>query len=104
VRIAIAILLLSSFPLSFGQQPTSSASSSKQAPLELHREPSGSNVHPGSSGTPSILQQYDFGAQVRTLTEGVGPVSPESIKPEFGSQNPVRVKPAAPPQFRRISG
>jgi P-type conjugative transfer protein TrbG len=89
VRIAIAILLLSSFPLSFGQQPTSkSASSSKQAPLELHREPSGSNVHPGSSGTPSILQQYDFGAQVRTLTEGVGPVSPESIKPEFGSQNP----------------
>src|SRR5437868_3333165 len=71
VRIAIAILLLSSFPLSFGQQPTpKSASSSKQAPLELHREQSGSNVHPGSIGTPSILQQYDFGAQVRTLTEG----------------------------------
>ncbi len=89
MRIAIAIVLLNSFPLSFGQQLTpKSASSSNQAPLEVRREPSGSNVHPGSIGTPSILQQYDFGAQVRTLTEGVGPVSPESIKAEFGSQNP----------------
>ena len=38
-------------------------------PLEVHREPSGKAWSASRTALRSILPQYDFGAQIRALTE-----------------------------------
>jgi P-type conjugative transfer protein TrbG len=102
VRTVIAIALLNVFQL-VAQQPPQNPASSKKAPLEVHREPSGNNVRPDGTATPSVLQQYDFGAQVRALTEGTSVISPEGVKPEFATQSAsgeASTQPAVPKDFR----
>jgi P-type conjugative transfer protein TrbG len=90
VRKTIAILLLNVVPLSFGQQPTSpNPASAKKPPLEVHREPSGNGVRQDSLTQPLILQQYDFGAQVRALTEGAPIATPPAVKPEFAGEQSI---------------
>ena len=63
------------------QQPTTNQPSPRQ-PVEVKRQPPGAKHE---AAAPSLLQQYDFGAQVKALQDGVPFTLPEEIEPQFVS-------------------
>ena len=65
------------------QQPTTNQPSPRQ-PVEVKRQPPGAKHEP-TAAAPSLLQQYDFGAQVKALQDGVPFTLPEEIESQFVS-------------------
>jgi P-type conjugative transfer protein TrbG len=84
VRTPIAVIPLIVAQLSFGQQslPPHEGPTNKP-PLEVRREPSGKAGRQPSGPPALILPQYDFGAQLRALTEDGDVGAAGSAKPEF---------------------
>ena len=69
------ILLFGFTVASFGQQPPASDATAVKAPaIEVKREPPAATV-------PPLLQQYDFGAQLKALQEGQPFTSPTEVNP-----------------------
>jgi P-type conjugative transfer protein TrbG len=84
VRIIQTIILFTVAPILFGQQPSSVNLPASKAPaLEVKREPPGTGSAPTGTTVPQILQQYDFGAQVKALQDGEPFTFPSGVSPEF---------------------
>ena len=63
------------------QQPTTHQPSPRQ-PVEVKRQPPGAEHQPPAAAPP-LLQQYDFGAQVKALQDGVPFTFPEESETQF---------------------
>ena len=64
------------------QQPT--ANHPPSAPVEVKRQPPSVATAP-TGAVPPLLQQYDFGAQVKVLQDSVPFTFPEGIEPQFAA-------------------
>ena len=85
-RFVIIVALSSAWMLSAQSQP------SAQPPIEVKSVPSAAQGRTPPQNIPPLLQQYDFGSQLRTL-EDSGSL-PNNVKPETSSPGaaPLRVR------------
>src|ERR1700760_4006826 len=78
------VLIAVSGAIAFGQSPAA-PSGTAAAPVQVKRVPAGQTT-PAPNQTPSLVQKYDFGGQLRILQDPtamdpqkfVGPVPPSS--------------------------
>jgi P-type conjugative transfer protein TrbG len=95
VQITKAAIAFNVASLVFGQQTSSETTNAAKPPaLDVHRESSGTTVHQSVPGTPQVLQQYDFGAQVNALRKDDLVTSPDAVRPEFAI--PAKTLPLTP--------
>ncbi len=89
-RIVIIVTVSSTWMLPAQSQPLS------QPPIGVKRVPPASPVQSPPKSIPPLLQQYDFGGQLRTLDDSGG--LPNDVKPEFAT--PGAPSGAVPKDFR----
>jgi hypothetical protein len=83
VRIIQLVVSFGAVAISFGQQPANVEPPAASPPaLEVKREPAASG-----QGVRQILQQYDFGAQLRALQEGETLALPSDVNPGVAAQS-----------------
>jgi hypothetical protein len=80
--IAILFLLGVSASRILGQQDSAPPRATTGKAVELKRAPP---AQPRRKSVPSLLQQYDFGAQIEALQQADGLPTPGDVTPEFVS-------------------
>jgi P-type conjugative transfer protein TrbG len=84
MRIIQVTILINVAAVLFGQQPPSVPPQATKPPaMEVKREPPGPAAAQTGGTVPQILQQYDFGAQLKALQDGEPFTFPRGVNPEF---------------------